>query len=391
MHVPDVEATTASLVVELGDDVARTGCWAPRASRSRSHDAPLPEAVGSPSSHRRSVSCPDLRSDHRAGGRRRAAGWEVGGSSGTTSSATGSAGLAVPDPWVLLTAVAGSHGAHPARHRYHADPTASPVPARPDAGVGRSSRMERVVLGAGLGIGPYSSIACSRRRRMASEGARPPTRRLTAWRGGWPARRSTACCSHPRPCSVRGVTVWIGGESAAALRRASSRWDGWCVGAVDERVRSVSADPEHIAGVRERIGAPIDIAITGVSEPGEPNLVREYADAGATWWLETLAWFSLPTTRRSWRESSRRAADDAVAFRRAPLHHALDARTQRCRHPQRAPERLKEVNAEVEALGVKVHRPVRAARPVRLPQHHRGAGRRDDDAAGDHARRPGAR
>jgi hypothetical protein len=52
------------------------------------------------------------------------------------------------------------------------------------------------------------------------------------------------------------------------------------------------------------VGKPLDIAISGVSQPGEDDLVREYAAAGATWWLESL--FGLRGSVDELRERIRR-------------------------------------------------------------------------------------
>jgi alkanesulfonate monooxygenase SsuD/methylene tetrahydromethanopterin reductase-like flavin-dependent oxidoreductase (luciferase family) len=96
----------------------------------------------------------------------------------------------------------------------------------------------------------------------------------------------------PRPFQQPRIPVWIGGESRAALRRAA-RWDGWMIGTVDENSQ-VTRTPEQLFKEVESIRrwranpGPFDVAIDGISQPGERSLAGEYADAGATWWFEIL-------------------------------------------------------------------------------------------------------
>jgi hypothetical protein len=96
----------------------------------------------------------------------------------------------------------------------------------------------------------------------------------------------------PKPVQQPRIPIWIGGESRGALRRAA-RWDGWIIGVINEN-SEITLPPEKLAGkltsiLEEReVGEPFDVAVDGVSEPGQSSLVQEYADAGATWWFESL-------------------------------------------------------------------------------------------------------
>jgi alkanesulfonate monooxygenase SsuD/methylene tetrahydromethanopterin reductase-like flavin-dependent oxidoreductase (luciferase family) len=91
-----------------------------------------------------------------------------------------------------------------------------------------------------------------------------------------------------RPC----IPVWIGGDSRPALRRAA-RWDGWVTGGVDEHGRPTTT-PERLAGqvayIRQHrpAAAPLDVAVTGCSEPGDTARAEAFGEAGVTWWLESL-------------------------------------------------------------------------------------------------------
>lgn len=96
----------------------------------------------------------------------------------------------------------------------------------------------------------------------------------------------------PLPVQRPRPPFWIGGDSLAAKRRAA-RWDGWIIGTADENsqvVRPAETVKEDVGYILEhrQSGKPFDIVVTGVSNPDQRSLVKEYADAGATWWIESL-------------------------------------------------------------------------------------------------------
>ena len=88
-----------------------------------------------------------------------------------------------------------------------------------------------------------------------------------------------------------GMPVWIGGWSRPALRRAA-RWDGWIVSAIDEH-QSVWFGPDRLADSvaylqHQGAGNGFDVAVNGTTPAGGSTLPAEYAEAGATWWFESL-------------------------------------------------------------------------------------------------------
>lgn len=96
----------------------------------------------------------------------------------------------------------------------------------------------------------------------------------------------------PRP------PIWLGGMRPGALRRAAA-WDGWIAIAVSDDGSSMNLDPDAFAQMVERVRIeradigrmerPFDVAVFAFSAPGGSDLVRAYAEAGATWWLESLS------------------------------------------------------------------------------------------------------
>jgi alkanesulfonate monooxygenase SsuD/methylene tetrahydromethanopterin reductase-like flavin-dependent oxidoreductase (luciferase family) len=87
----------------------------------------------------------------------------------------------------------------------------------------------------------------------------------------------------PTPVQER-LPVWIGGNRAPSLRRAS-RWDGWV--ADSAAPTGMTMTPADVARRVASIGRGdgFDIAVLGESDRVDP---AGYGRAGATWWLESI-------------------------------------------------------------------------------------------------------
>ena len=107
----------------------------------------------------------------------------------------------------------------------------------------------------------------------------------------------------PLPVRQPRPPFWIGGDSSPALRRAA-RWDGWVFPAnemdgkmafspavIAAKVQTIFAHRRSASRPEEggdNVDESFDVAISGCSAPGQDDLPAAYAEAGATWWLETL-------------------------------------------------------------------------------------------------------
>ncbi len=210
-------------------------------------------------------------------------------------------GVPSGDPWVILSAVAAR------TERLRIGVGVTPLPRRrPHLLAHTAATLDllssgRLILGLGLGGVPeeFSSFGESGdarvRAAMMDEGAELLDRLL----------RGEAVTHHGEYYTINGVTlapgpvqkprppIWIGGESAPALRRAA-RWEGWIIGVSNEHGETTRT-PEQLAAQITTIqqyragGAPFEVALMGgYSTAGDTRLPQEYADAGAGWWLETL-------------------------------------------------------------------------------------------------------
>ena len=205
----------------------------------------------------------------------------------------------VGDPWITLAAVAACTksiklcvGISPLpRYRPH-------LLARTLAGLDLLSE-GRVIFATGLGIAsdfaPFGEPADDKTRaEMLDEGlgllAGYLSGKEVTHHGKYYEAETVRLA--PIPLQKPHIPVWIGGGSKAALRRAA-RWDGWIMGTVNEK-SEITHPPEKIAGEvayilqhrKEKL--PFEIAVDGVTKAGERGLVRDYEQAGATWWFEAI-------------------------------------------------------------------------------------------------------
>lgn len=196
------------------------------------------------------------------------------------------------DPWVILAAVAaateririGTCIAVLARYKPH-------VVARTLASLDVLSG-GRMILGVGIGDGGRSFEAFgepgdARIRAQRLDEALEVVTRL--WAGGEVTHRGTHFTVDrftlaAVPIQQPRIPIWVGGDSAAAMRRAA-RWDGW-IGPDND---PASATPDDLAAVRRHLedaGADFtsfDLAWAGAD--GASSL-EDHRRAGATWRIE---------------------------------------------------------------------------------------------------------
>lgn len=172
------------------------------------------------------------------------------------------------DPWVTLAAVAA------ATERLTLGTAVTPLPRRrPQVLAQQLATLDvlnggRVVLGAGLGGNEKEFAAfgedfdAHRRAKLLDDG-------LVLVRELW------------------NGPIWIGGNSTAALGRAT-RWDGWIANSV--ATEGMTMTPDVLARKVGQIGRTegFEVACNGYSSAGDRALCETYADAGATWWFENL-------------------------------------------------------------------------------------------------------
>jgi alkanesulfonate monooxygenase SsuD/methylene tetrahydromethanopterin reductase-like flavin-dependent oxidoreductase (luciferase family) len=102
------------------------------------------------------------------------------------------------------------------------------------------------------------------------------------------------------------IPIWVvGGPKQSQLQRAA-RWDGAVIGGSPEELSARKAAIEDL----RTSSVPLDIIIEGETPHDDPvraaSIVRPYAEAGATWWLESMwEWegvtrpYDMPTRIRS--------------------------------------------------------------------------------------------
>jgi len=206
-------------------------------------------------------------------------------------------GVPSGDPWITLAAVA------QATSRMRIGTGITPLARRrPQVVANAVACLDllsggRVVLGAGLGGVPeeFTKFGEPDNSRVRAERLDEALQILTAlWSGERVEHRGRhytidGVTLAPLPVQRPRVPVWIGGDSAPAKRRAS-RWDGW-ITAGDSEEGKMIISPDQIAVAiegLERSSDSFDVAFSGVSSKEDRDPVQRYADAGVTWWLESI-------------------------------------------------------------------------------------------------------
>jgi probable F420-dependent oxidoreductase len=203
------------------------------------------------------------------------------------------------DPWVVLAAAAAS------TQRIRLGTAVAVVPRyRPHLLAQTTATLDRLsggrlVLGVGIGGSSAEDAAFGdtddRRTRasMLDEGLEVVTRL-------WSGSSAEHAGAHYRvngvalgvvPAQRPRIPIWVGGNSPASLRRAA-RWDGWIADTAGESEMRMSPEEvaKSVARIREQRGeaGPFDVTAMGYAAGVSVEMVKEYEDAGATWWLEVF-------------------------------------------------------------------------------------------------------
>jgi alkanesulfonate monooxygenase SsuD/methylene tetrahydromethanopterin reductase-like flavin-dependent oxidoreductase (luciferase family) len=100
-----------------------------------------------------------------------------------------------------------------------------------------------------------------------------------------------AVVAAPRPVQAR-VPIWCVAVAKPRSMRRVQRCDGLVV-QVEETAELV----EMLAWFDANGGRPADVIAQGETDPGESDVIASWADAGATWWLESR--WSAPDAARA--------------------------------------------------------------------------------------------
>lgn len=166
----------------------------------------------------------------------------------------------------------------------------------------------RLILGAGLGMGDEASFAAFGEQANGHQRAEMLDEALAILAGLWSGQPFSFSGQHytvaevtflPMPLQAPHIPIWVGGgwPKRGPLQRAA-RWDGFLPyrHADDWTWRDLT--PADLHAMRAAIAtqrpsqAPFDYAIGGRSrredEAAERAHIRAMAEAGATWWMESM-------------------------------------------------------------------------------------------------------
>ena len=215
--------------------------------------------------------------------------------------------LRIADPWLLLAGVA------LATERLRLGPMVTPLARRRPWKVARETvtldRLSggRLVLGVGLGEPPedeYGSFGeptdAKVRAAMLDEGLEVLTRLWSGETVSFSGRhyRVDEVAFQPTPVQRPRIPIWVAGAwpRRGPLRRAA-RFDGSAPLKVDDQGALVPLDADDVRGLLAVVGelrqddGPFDLLVGGIS-PEDPAAARdqlaELAEAGVTWWQETV-------------------------------------------------------------------------------------------------------
>jgi alkanesulfonate monooxygenase SsuD/methylene tetrahydromethanopterin reductase-like flavin-dependent oxidoreductase (luciferase family) len=214
-------------------------------------------------------------------------------------------GPPILDPWLLLAVIAARTS------RIRLGTMITPVPRRRPWQLARQTATldvlsgGRVILGVGIGSPAYGDFGIFGEPAGARERAELLDEGLDVLAGLWTGEQFSYQGRHfavdpvrfsPAPLQRPRIPVWVGGVLPARRPVArAARWDGMVPIRFADR-RLVRPPASDIAAVRDQVLAArgsvsgFDLVVWAevAPQPREvPALARPYAEAGATWWIET--------------------------------------------------------------------------------------------------------
>lgn len=215
----------------------------------------------------------------------------------------------VEDPWVILSAMA------TATARIRLGPMVTPVPRRRPWKLARECvsldhlSHGRLVLGVGLGAPVEADYAPF---REPSPTGNRLDEALAVLTGLWSGEPFTFHGRHfdvddvtflPKPVQRPRPPIWVAGTwpKKAPMRRAA-RWDGAFPLKMAAENEFARLTPNDVRDIRALVAEQrpsldgFDMVIGGVLEPAcAADELAAYAEAGLTWWVESLDWWSYKT------------------------------------------------------------------------------------------------